>query len=163
MECQTQEDSRVGVGQSTDVREADLGGTRGRVEEEDLEFLPGVGGPSALCSFRSTTFKICDFHRHFWATGIKETRHLFLTCPEKGQLFPKKVFLRVQEGSLLATRTRPEGSANSQRFFSSLPPTSSLGFQPQAQPLTDSPHLCFEDAKYDFKVLGSLETPSKLF
>lgn len=45
-----------------DVQEADLGQTRGHLEEEGLEFLASGRPPSALCSFRPITFRICDFH-----------------------------------------------------------------------------------------------------
>lgn len=57
---------------SWDVREADLGHTRGHLEEEGLEFLASGSPPSALNSFRPITFRICDFGRHFRAGMVKE-------------------------------------------------------------------------------------------
>ena len=75
---------------SWDVREADLGHTRGHLEEEGLEFLASGSPPSALNSFRPVTFRICDFGRHFWAAVVKETRCLLPCLSRESRVMPEK-------------------------------------------------------------------------
>ena len=75
---------------SWDVWEADLGHTRGHLEEEGLEFLASGSPPSALNSFRPITFRICDFGRHFWAAMVKETRCLLPCSSRESRVVPEK-------------------------------------------------------------------------
>lgn len=57
-----------------DVQVADLGHIRRHMEEEGLAFLTSGRAPSALHTFRSVTFRICEFHWQFWAGEVKKIR-----------------------------------------------------------------------------------------
>lgn len=85
---------------SWDVREADLGQTRGHLEEEGLEFLASGSPPSALNSFRPITFRICEsLADTFGQQWLRRPGVCRLVYPERAELCLKKMLLEVQEAS----------------------------------------------------------------
>lgn len=141
---------------SWDVREADLGQTRGHLEEEGLEFLASGSPPSALNSFRPIIFRICEsLVDTFGQQWLRRPGVCCLVYPERAELCLKKMLLEVQEASFHGNKDSAWGFCQQLEPFFYLLWSAASSSTSKPQTSTDGAYFYFEDIKYAFKVLGS--------